>query len=315
MTGSISTPAGRGWRDALGRSPQSGGEDHLLQRRACQPKVERAPAQAPDRAGGYLQQVHPSLRVDASLGVYGPVCQAQRLHPRFDHPLQLGQHRPRLAGRGDQQGLLERGTGWCVGLVEHGQDGQVAFHHQALEGSFGSVQIRLGQERAVLSLPAGDGAHPFDGPLQGGRVVHPDHTLGGSGGAGLEDQGKAHPHRILGLITHRDEAGLGDLGCGQQLAHLQLVAGGAGGLRWVMIEAEALGGQGGDDYPCLVGRHHRIDRGAVGQVDDRLSRHFRVMAIDAHETIAHVEGRVLLGRNRELDPQGSGRCDEVGGAV
>src|SRR5205814_10341829 len=106
-------------------------QDQLLERDAG-PESERSRAESADRACGDLQ--HPGAAVvESEFSVDRAVGQAQRARrPRRRH-VDLRLPLTRKTGGGDVDRLLEEGSVQRVGLVEDGQDLELATTAQPLD--------------------------------------------------------------------------------------------------------------------------------------------------------------------------------------
>lgn len=72
---------------------------------------------------------------------------------------------------------------------------------------------------------------------------------------------------------------------------------------------------GGDHHSLVVGGDYSIDRCGLAQGGYRLGCGLRIGAVDVEVAVAHVEGGRLFGRHDEVDPEGLGRFQEIGGAI
>ena len=80
-----------------------------------------------------------------------------------------------------------------------------------------------------------------------------------------------------------------------------------------MREAEALGGERGDEDTLIVDCHDRVEGRPLGEGDDGLGRGLRAAQVHAQRPVSHDPGERLspLGGDHHLDAERRRRVEEV----
>ena len=289
-------------------------EDQLLERDA-RAEPERARAQASDRPRRDFEHGD-AITVDPEFGVDGPVGEPDRVRrppgEERDALLQVGGQSRRC----DVDRLFEVRADERVGLVEDREDLELLLAaEQPFDRDLDTREVLLHEQR-----PLGDGADAFGGVDGRHRVVDANHATTGRQADRLQHARVAdvagHFRDLLEILDH-PKPGLGHVVACQGVAHDRLVACGGDGRRWVVGEAESLGGGGGDLHALVVDRDDGVERRAPVERGDRLDRGAGVGQRDDQRPGAHVVGHRLafLGSDDHLDPEAGGGPHEVGGPV
>ncbi len=300
--------------EAVERHSQRVAQHELLERDA-RAELQRARAEAADRAGRDLDDVDAVTVTDAlepQLGVDRSFDQPQRAARARGHVGHAREHCGFEARRRDVDGLFEVGADERVGLVEHGQHGELALAQQPLDGHFVAGYVLLDQQRSV-----GHRTHTRRRGACRLEVVGPDHALAAGAVDRLEDPRERQRRRYLELAVGEHERGLRHLGGGEGASHGRFVPCGGHGFRRVVREAEPLArGRGGLDTP-VVDRHHRVDPAPLVEGHDGERGGLGLVERHLDDPIAAAAGQhgCPVGAHHHLDPEAGRGPDEVGGAV
>ncbi len=295
--------------------PEGVAEDEDLERGSQQTELEAASAHAPDGAGGDLDDRGTSVR-DAELGMDGTLGETETAGGTLGQGVGVGEDLGAVPGGSDEDRLLEEGAVEGIGLVEGGEDLELAGPEHGLHRDLVAGDEALGEHGGVGI--AEDAPNADGGGAGGVGIVGPDDAPARRQAERLEDGGE--PERggdLPGVIGGSDggEGRLSHLTGVEEAAHDELVPGGPGGVGRASRQPEALGGESGDDDAAVVGGDDSVDGRRDCQVDEALGRTLRIGAVDADEAIAHGERWLLLGGDGQFDAEGSGGGDEVLGVI